>query len=428
MENHLRKEVLGNGLTVIMQEMHHASVASFWLWYRVGSRNEVPGITGISHWVEHMLFKGTPTFPRGEFDKQIARNGGTFNGFTWFDFTGYFEALPADRFELALQIEADRMVNALFDPEETESERTVIISEREGHENSPEWQLAEAVQAAVFQAHPYRHEVIGWKSDLRAITRDDLYQHYHRYYTPSNAIAVAVGDFQTGDLLPRIEEHFSGIPAGDLRPEVRTEEPPQKGERRVTVEGEGRTAYLSMAFHAPNARHPDYFPLIVLDAILGGAKTLAFFGGGGSNRSSRLYRALVEQEFAADVDSYYLPTVDPFVFAFGLTVRQGKTLEACETALWQEIERIQAEAPSADELQKAIQQSKAQFAYSRESVTNQAAWLGFTEIVASTDWLHNYLANLSQVTVEDVQRVAQHYLARSQRTVGWYLPTGNGNA
>ena len=427
MKDGLTKTVLDNGLTVILQEMQHAPVASFWLWYRVGSRNEVPGITGISHWVEHMLFKGTPTFPRGEFDKQVARNGGTFNGFTWIDFTGYFETLPSDRFDLALRIEADRMVNALFDPEETESERTVIISEREGHENSPEWQLSEAVQAAVFQAHPYHHEVIGWKSDLRAITRDDLFQHYRRFYAPGNAVAVAVGDFQAEDLLTRIEGHFGHIPAGPPRPEVRTEEPPQKGERRVTVEGDGRTAYLSLAYHAPNASHPDYFPLVVLDAIMGGAKTLALFGGGGSNRSSRLYRALVEQELASDVDSYCLPTVDPFVFAFGLTVRQGKTLEECEAALLHEIERIQEETPTTDELRKAIQQSKAQFAFSRESVTNQAAWLGFSEIVASTDWLHNYLDSLSEVTAKDVQRVAQQYLTRSKRTVGWYNPTSNGS-
>jgi zinc protease len=423
-DNGLTKTQLSNGMAVIMKEMHHAPVASFWVWYRVGSRNEVPGITGISHWVEHMLFKGTPTFPRGEFDRQIARNGGTFNGFTWIDFTGYFETLPSDRFDLALRIEADRMVNATFDPDETESERTVIISEREGHENQPGFQLAEAVRAAAFQAHPYHHEVIGWKSDLRAITRAELYEHYRRFYSPDNAVAVAVGDFSTAQLQDRLEELFGRLPVGPARPVVKIEEPPQRGERRVIVEGDGTTAYLTMVFHAPPARHPDYFPLVVLDAILGGAKTLALFGGGGSNRSSRLYKALVETELAAHVDSSYLPTLDPFLFSFDVTVRAGRTLAECEAALWREIERAMNEPPTEAELQKAIKQSRAQFAFSAESVTNQAAWLGFSEIVASSEWLHSYLDSLACVTAADVQRVARQYLAQSRRTVGWFVPKG----
>src|SRR5579859_3173442 len=167
---------LANGMLVLTREVHTAPIATCWVWYRVGSRNEIPGTTGISHWVEHMLFKGTPSIPKGEMDRLIARNGGTFNGFTSFDHTAYFETLPADRIELGLQIESDRMVSSLFDAPEVESERTVIISEREGHENDPETWLSEAMMAATFQFHSYRNPIIGWKSDLQAITREELYR------------------------------------------------------------------------------------------------------------------------------------------------------------------------------------------------------------------------------------------------------------
>src|ERR687888_206901 len=191
---------LANGLTVLTRELHHAPVATFWVWYRVGGRNEVPGVTGISHWVEHMLFKGTETFKPGEVFRQVTANGGTLNGFTWIDYTAYFETLPADRIDLALRIESDRMANAVFDPDEVASERTVIISEREGSENEPEHLLDEEVSSIAFKVHPYGGGVIGWKCDLRTMTRDDLYNHYKTYYAPNNATVVAVGDFYTPEL------------------------------------------------------------------------------------------------------------------------------------------------------------------------------------------------------------------------------------
>lgn len=424
MENGVKKAMLDNGLQVVLKEMHHAPVASFWIWYRVGSRNEMPGITGISHWVEHMVFKGTPTFPQGEFDKMVAREGGVFNGMTWLDWTTYFETLPSDRFDLALRIEADRMVNSLFDAQELEKERTVVISEREGAENFPEWLLEEEVQAVAYRLHPYRHQVLGWKQDLQSMTRDDLWQYYRAYYAPNNAIAVATGDFQGDALLARIEELFGVIPPGPELPVVRASEPPQRGERRVVVEGEGQTAYLLMVFHAVPATHPDYFPLVVLDAVLGGAKPMSFFGGGTSNRSSRLYKALVDTELAADVDSSMASTIDPFLFSFSATLRPGRTLEEVEAALWAELERVAQEPITPEELAKAIKQTRAQFAYSSESVSNQGFWLGFSEVVASTEWFDSYLDNLAAVSAEDVQRVAREYLAKSRRTVGWYVPRG----
>ncbi|MGB5047507.1 MAG: pitrilysin family protein, partial [Caldilineaceae bacterium] len=243
-ENGLTITTLDSGLRVILQESHQAPVASFWVFYRVGSRNETPGLTGISHWVEHMLFKGTERYPQGTFDKVVARAGGQFNGMTWQDWTTYFETFPSDRIELALDVESDRMANAVFDAEETESERTVIISEREGSENSYRWLLDTEVQAAAFQAHSYQHPIIGWREDLLTMSRDDLFSHYRTFYTPNNATAVAVGDFNTGEMLAKIEQHFGPLARGPEVQPLRASEPAQLAERRILLRGVDRTSYL----------------------------------------------------------------------------------------------------------------------------------------------------------------------------------------
>ncbi len=417
---------LNNGLQVILQPSHVAPVASFWIFYRVGSRNERPGLTGISHWVEHMLFKGTERFPRGEFDKAVARAGGIFNGMTAQDWTTYFETFPADRIELALQVESDRMVNSIFDPAECESERSVILSEREGSENDTFWRLSTEVQAATFHAHPYRHPVIGWTPDLRATQRADLYHHYRTFYTPNNAIAVATGDFDGAEMLARIEHYFGGLPAGPETPAVQARESAQEAERRVILRGRDPTAYLTMNFPAPAANHADFFPLIILDAVLGGAKGLGVMGGGGNNRSNRLYRALVDQGLTVDADSSFRPTIDPFIFTFGVTLAPGIEHARVEAAIWAELARIQSEGVTDAELKKAIQQTKAQFAQSSESVTGQAYWLGFSEIVADGGWLDNWYASLAAIATADVQRVACDYFQRHRQTVGWYLPETDG--
>jgi zinc protease len=419
------KTQLSNGLTALVKKTRAAPVASFWVWYRVGSRNEHTGITGISHWVEHMLFKGTATFPKGVAEKAIAREGGTFNGMTWFDFTTYFATLPADRIELALRIEADRMANSLFDPDEFASERTVIISERQGVENNPEFLLGEELMAAAFRVHPYRIDTIGHMCDLETMVRDQLYAHYRTYYTPQNAVAIAVGDFDTDEMVRLIEQHFGAIPNGPDVPPMNAVEPPQKGERRVIVEGGGSVAYLQIAFRAPAVCEPDFFALIALDAALTGAGGMTLLGGGLTNKSSRLYKALVATELATDISGSLTPTVDPFVYSLSAVVRAGHTPAEVEAALEAEMARVVAEPVTQGELDKAIKQAKAQFAYSSEAVTGQALWLGISEIFADYTWFENYIANLSAVTVEDVQRVVQKYLRRSNRTVGWYIPINN---
>jgi zinc protease len=418
----IEKHTLDNGLTILLKESRHAPVTTFWVWYQVGSRNEVPGITGIAHWAEHMLFKGSEAFPKGEIDKQIARNGGMMNGFTWLDFTTFFETLPADRIDLGLRLEADRMVNTLFDPDEVALERTVIISERQGAENEPTFLLSEEVVGTAFRVHPYHHDTIGDMCDLETISHADLWRHYQSFYGPNNAIVVAVGDFEAPQMLARIEELFGPIPVRADSSPIHRPEPPQRGERRVTLEGPGETAYLQVAYHAPLAQHPDFFPMVVLTTILTGVSGMNLFAAEPPNRSSRLYRALVDAGLAAGVSGSLSPTLDPYLYNITATVRAGLTLDTVEETMNAEMDRILQEPISADELHTAIKQSKAQFAYSSESVTNQGFWLGYSSVVADTGWFESFLDRLMAVTVEDVIRVANTYLPRSNRTVGHYVP------
>jgi zinc protease len=419
------RHVLDNGLTVLLKEVHTAPVISWWVLYRVGSRNEHTGQTGVSHWVEHMLFKGTEKFPAGVLDKAVDREGGVWNARTSFDYTAYFETLPANRIDLALEAEADRMMNALFDPLEVESERTVIISERQGSENSPTFWLYEETRAAAFRVHPYHHEIIGDMADLHTISRDDLFGHYRTYYVPNNAIAVAVGDFDTAALLAQIGALYGDFPPGPPPPRVTRSEPPQQGERLVRVEREGNAVYVSVGYRAPGATHPDWFKLALINSVLAGASV----PGGNSigNRTSRLYKALVETEVAVGVGASLYPSVDPYLFNILATARDGRTAEEVQAALDVELDRLRDGDITQAELDKAKKQARALFAYGIESVTGQAFWLAFAENIASYQWYEDYLDQLEAITLDDVREAAQHYLRRSQRTVGWFIPTTNDN-
>jgi zinc protease len=420
--NNVTRHILPNGMTILLKEMHNAPLISWWVLYRIGSRNEPTGLTGVSHWVEHMMFKGTEQFPPGYLDKAIDREGGIWNAQTSFDYTAYFETLPSDRIDLALRAEADRMVNAKFDPEEVESERTVIISERQGSENSPMFWLGEELQGAAFRVHGYHHEIIGDMTDLETMTRDDLFKHYRTYYVPNNAIAAAVGDFDTQAMIARIEEVFGQIPAGPTPPVFVRPEPSQQGERRVRVERPGPTEYLAVAYRVPEAKHPDWMKLYMLDSILGGAS--GFGGGGVGNKTSRLYQALVKTELAAAISSGLLPSIDPYLYYIDVTLREGHALEEVEAALFVEFDKaIRGEITQA-ELDKAKKQARALFAYSGETVTNQAFMLAYYEhVTGDYDWFLTFEERLRAITLDDVHEVAQKYLRPSQRTVGWFVPT-----
>ncbi|OGO46777.1 MAG: hypothetical protein A2Z30_04445 [Chloroflexi bacterium RBG_16_64_43] len=414
---------LRNGLQVLLKEIHTAPITSVWIWYRVGSRNERAGQTGVSHWVEHMQFKGTPTFPPGHLDRTISREGGLWNAMTWLDWTAYYETLPSDRVDLALRLEADRMAQSLFANKDVTSERTVIISERQGNENEPTFRLSEEVQAAAFRVHSYHHEVIGDVADLASMTRDDLFSHYRRYYIPNNAILTVAGDFQWRPMLARIRELYGNLPPAAAPPQTTRPEPAQRGERRVSVEGPGETAFVDVAYHVPPASDPEFFPLIVLDSVLSGPSNFNLFGAGISNKTSRLYRALVETELAASVSGGMAATIDPFLYSIAATVRQGKTPEQVLAALDVEVRRVVDDPVTEAELKRAVKQARAIFAYGSETVTNQAFWMGYAEIFASYEWFENYIEKLDAVTPDDVQHAARKYLARRNRTVGFYLPT-----
>ena len=420
---------LDNGLRVILREVRERPLVAVWMWYRVGGRNELPGTTGVSHWVEHMLFKGGKRFGKGEITKEISRRGGALNAFTWIDCTAYFQTLPADEVDLALAIESDRIYDTRIEPEEAEAERTVVISEREGSENYPEFWLREEVQAVVWREHPYRLGVIGPKSDLRAMTREDLYAHYKRYYMTNNATLVMVGDFQTQALLDKIHAEFDQHPAGPPPPALNIEEQPQTGERRVIVRRPGPTHYVMLAYHAPPASHPDAAPLVVLSSVLGGASSpIAWGGARGLGRSSRLYRALIDGEIASGVSAGYDLTLDSYLFAFDATLRNGVEPQRAEAAILHEVERIQREGVPADELARTKRQLHAQVVYSLEGVTNQGFALGLMDLVARDPaaW-QTFPEALQRVTSDDLQRVANTYLVEQQRTSGWFIPHNDGH-
>ena len=415
------KHTLDNGLTVLLKEIHTAPVISHWVWYRVGSRNEVPGKTGLSHWVEHMQFKGTKRFPSEVLDREISRNGGHMNAFTYLDWMAFYETMPAGKIDLAINIEADRMSNSLFDPEEVESERTVVISEREGQENDPTFRLNEAVRRAAFRTHPYGTEIIGEKEDLYTITRDDLYEHYRAYYVPNNAVLVMAGDFETDDMLRRIEAVYRKTPAREV-PGCRVE-PEGLIPAAQTLEEHGPCdiTTMQMVWRAPAGDDPDIFPLTILDSVLSGPSSLNMFGRGSiANRTSRFYRKLVSSGLAVAIGGGYVTTIDPYIYTLSAFVSPGRDPEDVKAMVHQELERIILDGITEAELEKARKQACAMFAYSCENITNQAYWLGYASMFADPDWYITYLDNLNKVSTEDVRNTAAKYFRPENCLTGIY--------
>lgn len=367
------ESALENGLKILLLEEHKAPVVTVHIWYRVGARNEQPGTTGLSHLLEHMMFKGTSKIGPGQFSRIIRKNGGRDNAFTSEDYTGYFETFASDRVELALKLEADRMRGLLLDSKEIEAEKKVVMEERRLRtEDDPVSALREAMGAAAFQAHPYRQPIIGWMTDIEKLTREDLVRYYNTYYVPNNAVLIVVGDFKSDELLPKIRHHFGPIPRADDPPAVRSVEPEQRGERRVLLKKEAELPFVFMGYHVPNLKHPDNFALEVLAYILSGGK------------SARIYKSLVyEQQLALFAGGGYdRESVDPNLFPLYASVMPGKTAEEIERALTAEIERVKNEPISDRELQKAKNQIEADFLFGQDSVFNLARVLAEYEIVA----------------------------------------------
>jgi zinc protease len=420
-----RKVTLDNGLTVIIQEEHTAPLASVWCWYKVGSKDEQPGLTGVSHWVEHMNFKGTTNIPRDQVKGIIEQFGGSWNGYTFIDQTTYLETATRDALDRMLFIEAERMASCLYHPDDCESERTVIISELQGGENDPDQLLDQELTATAFKAHSYRHPTIGWISDLESMTRDDLYGYYRRYYVPNNATVVVVGDVDTDEALCRVEHYFGKISPGQLAARPHTVEPEQTGERRLTIRREGTTAYLKVGYHAPALTDPAFFPTLLLDAILTGAKGLnlwSSFRVPPPQRSARLYRALVEQGLASSVSGSLLPTEQPFLYTISVTTTDGTPPATVESALLDELERVRSAGVTDVELARAKAQLRARLVFENDSVTNIAHQLGYFETIATVDLFGALPARIAAVTVDEVGAAGRTMLSDANRTVGWFEP------
>jgi len=410
----VKESVLENGLKVLLLEEHKAPVVTIHVWYRVGARNEEPGTTGLSHFLEHMMFKGTAKVGPGQFSRTIQKNGGRDNAFTSDDYTGYFETFASDRVALALELEADRMRGLLLDPKELEAEKKVVIEERRLRtDDDPVSALAEVMVAGAYQVHPYRQPVIGWMSDLEGLTREDLTRHYNTYYLPNNAVLVVVGDFNSEELLPKIRRHFAAIPKGSDPPKVRAVEPQQRGERRLLLRKEAELPFVYAGYHVPNLNHQDSFALEVLAYILSGGK------------SARIYKSLVyEKQLALFAGAGYdRESIDPNLFALYANAMPGKTPEQVERALLDEIERVKTEPIPERELQKAKNQIEAGFLLGQDSVFNLARQLAEYEIVAGWRAWEAYLPGIRAVTTEDLQRVAKTYLIQDNRTVAVLIPT-----
>lgn len=406
--------ILSNGLKVILVEEHKAPVATFQVWYRVGSRHEVPGWTGLSHLLEHMMFKGTPQYGKGEFSRIVAKNGGTENAFTGRDYTAYFENLSTDRIGLSLELESDRMVNLLMDPKEFNLERDVVKEERRLRtEDDPKSYLIEQMYSVAFLTHPYRSPVIGWMEDLNRLTPQDAQRHYSTYYRPHNATLVVVGDIGPEALFPKIKEYFEKIPRGPDPPTPISYEPDQKGERRIVIKREAQLPFVFLGYHVPNYRDPDAYPLKVLATVLSGGK------------SSRLYQSLVyEKKVALDTGGEYDPmTADPELFYFYGITPPGQSLEVLEKSLYDVIERLKTQPVSDKELQKAKNQLEAEFTFGQDSNFYQAMQIGTAEAIgAGVGYLENYVGHIQKVTPQDVMRVAKRYLQEDNRTVGILIP------
>ncbi len=404
---------LDNGLRVLLLEDRRSPVISLQIWYRVGSRNERVGLTGLSHHLEHMMFKGTPRYGPRVYARLVEEQGGNQNAFTSQDATVYFVNVVADKIDLLLDLEADRMRHLTLDPREVDAERKVILEERRTRtEDDPVGALAEEFNAVAFKAHSYRLPIIGFMSDIERLAADDLRAWYNTYYLPNNAILVAAGDFNAPELLGKIQARFGSIARGPEPPPVTVVEPEQRGERRVWVKKEAQLPVIFIGYHAPNLRSPDAYPLEVLSTILS------------AGRTSRLYQRLVyEQRLVLGAGGDYTRlSVDPDTFTFWATAMPGKTIEEVERALLTEVERLQDELVAEEELQRAKNQLEAGFLFRQDSVHARASTVARHELVGGWRLRDEFLPRIRAVTREDLRRVARQYFVRDRQTSAVLVP------
>lgn len=416
----VRKTILPNGLTLLIKELHDKPVVATMIWYRVGSRNEELGQTGKSHFLEHMLFKGTDRYKKGEIDLITHLNGGANNAFTWLDFTAYYFTFASDRWEAALEIEASRMRGTLFAEEEFNPEKQVVEEELRIGLDGPWEALENEVWAAAFRQHSYHWPTVGWLEDLEAASGADMKAYYDKWYHPRNATLVIVGDFVADEALQKVEEMFGTIPPGPEPARLGLVEPPQRGEKRLIVKKETPVERLVIGYHAPAVAHADSYPLKVAEALLS------------TGKSSRLYQRLVEQDQSVTkADASYHDHIDPTLFYFQHEIKPGFNLADVERATYEEIDRLKRADIASSEIEKVKRQVEASLVLSSEEPLQQAMLLGQYETIASDErvpedsrgyhYLNSLMDRIAAVTTEDVARVAEKYFTEDNRTVGYLI-------
>lgn len=410
---------LSNGMKILVHEDHGVPNVAMYLFYTIGSRNERPGTTGISHYFEHMMFNGAKKYGPKQFDIQMEKAGGRNNAYTSRDITAYTDWFPRSALELMFDMEADRIRDLNFDPKIVENERKVVYSERRSRvDNDPFGALYEQLNAAAFTAHPYGWPVVGWASDIESWTMEDLKNHYRIGYAPNNCVMVVTGDVTHDEVLALAKKYMEPIPRQEPPPPVRTKEPEQLGERRVVVRRPAQLPIVMLSYHAPETKHADTPSLEVLASVLT------------DGRSSRLYRRLVEKDqLALNIDGGTQDSLDPSQFIFSMQVRSGVDPAKAEAALYEELALAAKDGISEDELSKARNQLVAQFYRGLKTIAGKANLLGRYEIY-NGDYRKLWTAvdELKKVTAADVKRVAAQYFGEKNRTVATLIPEAPAQA
>jgi len=406
---------LNNGLKILLFEDHGIPNIALYTFFRVGSRNERPGLTGVSHFIEHMMFNGSKNVAPGEFDRRMEFAGGANNAFTGDDMTGYTDWFPAAALEAMIAMEADRIQGCLFDPTVLESERGVIASERRmSVENNNDAILGENVRATAIMAHPYHWDVIGWMSDILGWKRDEIVAYYKTYYAPNNAVLILVGDFESAKALDLIKKYYAGIPAGPPPPAVITVEPPQQGLKQVLVRKEAQAPSFTMVFHAPACTSPDFRPLSILESALL------------SGESSRLYKRLVrDEQLAISVGGGISETIDPQLFTIDVKPRPGADLAKIEAAIEDELGKVKENGITEKEFQKALNEVRTGFYAGLQSIAGKAGQLGHYEIYyGGFEKLFTVMDDYAAVKVLSVGAAARKIFTENNKTVGRLIPEG----
>jgi zinc protease len=409
----IRALTLANGLRIVVWSDHDIPNVALYNFVRVGSRNEAPGITGLAHFFEHMMFNGTPRRPQGQFDTEMSGQGGSNNAFTSDNMTVYQDWFPRTGLATVFDLESDRLQHLAFDPKVVESERNVVYSERRLRvEDNNEAFLAEQVQATAFVAHPYQIPTIGWPSDIRSWKLADLQKFFHTYYAPNNCTLVVVGDVEADQVFTLAKQYFEGIPRQEVPPAVTTQEPEQLGEKRVAVERRAQTPLLQIAYKAPAATDPTGPAVNLLMTILG------------EGDSSRLHRALVEQQkLAISANGYWAEGFDPSLAWFFFALPEGAQVAPLERAVDEELARVAAQGITAAELQRAKNLAVSGFWKSISTIDGKARMLGEYEVMhGDYHKLFSAPALYDAVTREQVQAVARSLLQKAHRTVGVLQP------